>query len=249
MLPIKKIEGYVFDNTVHEALFKLSSNGIIDSIDEPIASGKEAITFLGHIDKTYLVAKIYKIETSNFKKLGKYIKGDYRFKKIKNERRNLFLIWASKEYKNLTLAINNGVSVPVPIAREKNILILSLVGTKEGNPHPKLIKFRKYDFEHVYSQIIENYAKLLYGAKIVHADFSPYNILIDPETQKITIIDMGQAVVHTHPKAKAFLKRDIINITDFLNKRAKNKITYEQFLEDLKHKKKELYKSEVNKNE
>lgn len=245
MLPIKKIEGYVFDNTVHETLFKLSSNGIIDSIDEPIASGKEAITFLGHIDKTYLVAKIYKIETSKFKKLDKYIKGDYRFKKIKHEKRDLFLIWASKEYKNLTLAINNGVSVPVPIAREKNILIMSLVGTKDGTPHPKLIKFRNYDFDYVYSQIIENYAKLLYGAKIVHADFSPYNILIDPDTQKITIIDMGQAVVHTHPKAKTFLKRDIINITDFLNKRAKNKITYEQFLEDLKTKKKELYKSEV----
>lgn len=241
MLATKKIEGLVFDKTVHEVLFKLSSNGIIDAIDEPIASGKEAVTFLGHIDTTFLVAKIYKIETSNFKKLDKYIKGDYRFKKIKNEKRDLFLIWASKEYKNLTLAINNGVSVPVPIAREKNVLIMSLVGTKDGIPYPKLIKFRNYDFDLVYNQIIENYCKMLYGAKIIHADFSPYNILIDPITQKITIIDIGQAVVHTHPKSKDFLKRDIINITDFLNKKSKNKITYEQFLEDLKKKKEELY--------
>jgi RIO kinase 1 len=127
-MKINKIENYVFDNLTHKALFKLSSHQIMDSIDSPIASGKEALTFLGHSGDNYIVAKIYKIETSNFKHLDQYIIGDKRFKNIKKDRRELFLIWVSKEYKNLTLLLKNDVSCPVPIAKEHNVLIMSLIG-------------------------------------------------------------------------------------------------------------------------
>lgn len=243
MIDTKRIESYVFDTQTHESLFKLSNNNILDSIESPIASGKEAITFLGHLGKTPLVAKIYKKETSKFKNMEKYIKGDFRFKNVGKDKRDIVLVWASKEYKNLTLALNNGVNCPVPIAREKNILIMSFIG-KDDISYPKL-KETSFDLDIVYPQIIENYARMLYGAKIVHADFSPFNILIEPETQKITIIDVGQAVLHNHPKAKEFLKRDILNITEFLQRKFHNKeITPEKFLEDLKIKKEELYKGE-----
>jgi len=240
MIDTKKIESYVFDNQTHEALFKLANNNIIDSIDSPIASGKEAITFLGHLGDTSLVAKIYKKETSRFKNMEKYLTGDFRFRKVGKDKRDIVIVWASKEYKNLTLALNNGVCCPVPIAREKNILIMSFIG-QDNIPHPKL-KETVFDFDIVYPQIIENYAKMLYGAKLVHADFSAFNILIDLNTQKITIIDVGQAVLQNHPKAKEFLKRDILNITEFLQKKFKNKeITPDKFLEDLKNKKEEIY--------
>lgn len=240
MLDTKRIEGYVFDSQTHESLFKLASNNIIDSIVSPIAAGKEAITFLGHLGDTPLVAKIYKKETSNFKNMEKYIKGDHRFKKVGKDKRDIVLVWASKEYKNLTLALNSGVCCPVPIAREKNILIMSFIGI-DDIAYPKL-KEVSFDYDIVYPQIVDNYAKMLYGAKLVHSDFSPYNILIEPETQKITIIDVGQAVLHNHPKAKEFLKRDILNITDFLKRKCRDKlVTPEKFLEDLKNKKEEIY--------
>lgn len=241
MIEKRKVESYVFDNRTHEAIFKLSKNSIIDTIDSPIASGKEAVTFIGHLKDTPLAIKIYKVETSDFKNMDKYIRGDHRFKRLSNDRRELFLIWASKEYKNLTLALRSGVKVPIVIAKEKNILVMSFIGTNDGIAFPKLSEV-KFSFDKVYPQIIENYAKLLYGAKLVHADFSAFNILINPETEDITIIDMGQAVVYSHPLSKDFLKRDIMSITDFLNRKFKDKnITYESFLEDLKNKKKELY--------
>ncbi len=240
MLLDKKIEGYVFDSKTHEAIYKLSKNSIIDSIESPISSGKEAITFLGYLKDTPLVAKIYKIETSNFKNMEKYIKGDYRFKNVSKNKRDLFLLWASKEYRNLSQALKHYVSCPVVIAKEYNIIIMSFIG-RDDVSFPRLMEI-KFDYNKVYPQIIDNYAKLLYGAKIVHADFSAFNILIDPETQDITIIDMGQAVIYSHPKSKEFLKRDIVNITDFLNKKHPNqKLTYDKVLEDLKNKKKELY--------
>ncbi len=241
MIEKRKVENYVFDNRTHEAIFKLSKNSIIDTIDAPISSGKEAITFIGYLKDTPLALKIYKVETSSFKNMDKYIKGDFRFKRLSNDKRELFLIWASKEYKNLTLALRNGVKVPIVIAKEKNILVMSFIGTKDGVAFPKLSDI-EFSFEKVYPQIIDNYAKMLYGAKLVHADFSAFNILIDPETEDITIIDMGQAVVYSHPLSKEFLKRDIMSITDFLNRKFREKnITYESFLEDLKTKKEELY--------
>ncbi len=237
---IKKIESYVFDAQTHDALFKLSNSNIIDSIDSPISSGKEAVTFLGHLGTVPLVAKIYKKETSKFKNMEKYIKGDFRFKKLGKDKRDIVLAWASKEYKNLTLALNNGVCCPVPLAREKNILIMSFIG-RDSKSFP-MLKDAEFDFEVVYPQLVENYAKLLYGAKLVHADFSQYNILIDPQTQNITVIDFGQAVLHNHPKAKDFLKRDILNITRFLKSRfPERKLTPSLFLEDLKSKKEEIY--------
>ncbi len=237
---VNKIENYVFDNNTHKALFKLASTGIIDSIDMTMASGKEAITFLGVSNSNPIVAKIYKVETSPFNSLHKYIIGDRRFKHVKKDKRNLFLAWASKEYKNLHLMLKNDVSCPVPIAKEQNIVIMSFIG--EGIvPFPRLVNCR-FDADVIYEQIIEQYAKMLYGANLVHADFSAYNILVNPQTQKITIIDVGQSVLINHPKAQVFLKRDIVNITDFLNKKNKhNKITYDDFLKALKTKKEELY--------
>jgi len=241
MIEKRKVENYVFDNRTHETIFKLSKNGIIDTIDAPISSGKEAVTFIGYLKDTPLALKIYKIETSSFKNMDKYIIGDYRFKKISKDRRELFLLWASKEYKNLTLALRNNVKVPIVIAKEKNIIVMSFIGTKDGIAFPKLAEV-EFDFDVVYPQIIDNYAKLLYGAKLVHADFSAFNILINPETEEITFIDMGQSVVYSHPLSKDFLKRDIVSITDFLNRKFKKKeLTYDSVLDDIKRKKEELY--------
>ena len=172
--------------------------------------------------------------------MNKYIKGDFRFRNVSSDKRDLFMVWASKEFKNLSLALRHKVKCPVVIAKEKNIIIMSFIGEND-KPYPRLNEI-DFDLDVVYSQLIENYAKLLYCAKIVHADFSAFNIMINPETYEITIIDMGQAVTYSHPKAKEFLKRDIINIVDFLVKKfPKLEITYDMFLEDLKKKKVELY--------
>jgi RIO kinase 1 len=236
----KKIENYVFDSFTQKSLYKLSSNNIIEAIDMPIASGKEAITFLAHNKENQLATKIYKIETSDFKHLNKYIVGDQRFKNIKKDTRSIFLIWASKEYRNLKLLLDNNVSCPVPIAKKNNVLVMSFLG-EDSIAFPRLVNF-KFDFNKVYDQIIDNYSKMLYGANLVHADFSAYNILINPKTEKIYIIDVGQAVLINHPKAKYFLKRDIINITNFLNKKYPHKdLEYDKVLGDIKSKKNEIY--------
>ena len=52
---------------------------------------------------------------------------------------------------------------------------------------------------------------------LVHADLSEYNILV--KDSKPVIIDVGQAVLQTHPRAKEFLERDLKNISTFFRKK------------------------------
>jgi RIO kinase 1 len=59
--------------------------------------------------------------------------------------------------------------------------------------------------------------KLYKEAKLVHGDFSEYNIF---KTEKgLVLFDLGSAVDLKHPNANEFLKRDINNISKFFVKR------------------------------
>ena len=56
------------------------------------------------------------------------------------------------------------------------------------------------------------YMKTMYSeCKLIHADFSAYNLLWDG-TSKLYVIDVGQSVDLSHPGAMSFLLRDCTNI-------------------------------------
>jgi serine/threonine-protein kinase RIO1 len=50
-------------------------------------------------------------------------------------------------------------------------------------------------------------------ARLVHGDFSPYNILW--HEGRPVVIDVGQAVIDTHPKAREFLVRDVTRLVEW----------------------------------
>ena len=54
------------------------------------------------------------------------------------------------------------------------------------------------------------------SCKLVHADLSEYNLLVNK--QELYVIDVGQAVDIAHPKAHDYLKRDIKVISSFFEK-------------------------------
>ena len=59
-------------------------------------------------------------------------------------------------------------------------------------------------------QFLKNYIK---NAKLVHGDFSEYNIF---KTENgLIVFDLAPAVDFRHPNSQEFLKRDINNITKF----------------------------------
>lgn len=59
--------------------------------------------------------------------------------------------------------------------------------------------------------------KLFQDAKLVHADFSEYNLLW--HEGRVIVIDVGQSVEMDHPMALDFLRRDLAVIIEFFSKK------------------------------
>lgn len=219
----RMIENEVFDRETLLILGSLIANGIIKTLDFPIYEGKEAVIFRATGGEKspfpYLAVKIYKLETTNFKSMQKYIIGDRRFEGARlGSKYQIISIWAKKEFKNLNLADELGVSVPKTLKVKDNVLVMEFIGDEMAAPRLKDVVLP--DPNSVYLKILENVEKLN-KAKLVHSDLSEYNILIVEEEgkEKPIFIDMGQSVLSTHPHAKEFYERDIYNIKRYFEKK------------------------------
>lgn len=239
----RKTEQYVFDIPTLETLYKFSKKGMLTALGGPISRGKESVIFhaLGAEEKE-LAIKMYKMDTANFNAMLDYIIGDPRFENIRKDHRSIIFAWARKEYKNLKRAFDAGVRVPLPIACDKNVLIMEFIG-KDGIAAPRLrdipVDILKDDLEleELFLRIISHIKTLYEKGKMVHADLSEYNIVMkgyverefgttangNAEIEKEieiepVIIDMGQALLLDHPHADAFLSRDLRNICIYFNK-------------------------------
>ena len=210
-----KVVNEVLDKPTVMTLYKMITDHIIAYVNGSVSAGKESVLFWGVDEKDVSVAlKIYLVSTSNFKKRKPYILGDPRFSKLKRGTKNLVYLWAKKEFRNLSQCYDAGIPVPKPIYVKNNILAMDFVG-QNGSPAKLLLNSEVYedDYEQAISLIKDLYNK----AKLVHGDFSEYNIF---KTENgLIVFDLGSAVDLRHPNTQEFLKRDINNITRFFNKR------------------------------
>jgi RIO kinase 1 len=94
---------------------------------------------------------------------------------------------------------------------------MEYIGTRES-PAPRLRDIKILNPEAVYDNLLEFLAVSWQKAKLVHADFSPYNILWHDDLP--VVIDVGQAVISQHPKAQEFLVRDVTRLVEWANKNA-----------------------------
>lgn len=206
----------VFDRRTMMTLYKLISNEMIETLDFPISTGKEADVFRATTpEDTYVCIKIFRTNTATFHDVLQYIQGDPRFKGIKPEKHGLVQAWAQKEYRNLGRSIDAGVRVPEPIACLDNVLVMAYIGTEEG-PYAILKDVEVPDPEAVAEDILDNYHRMLVKGRLVHADISEYNVLW-ADTEPV-IIDVGQAVLVEHPMSREFFDRDVRNMSRFLTK-------------------------------
>ena len=155
------------------------------------------------------------VSTANFKKREPYILGDPRFSHLKKGTKNLVYLWARKEHRNLTQCYRAGIPVPRPLYVTNNVLAMEFIG--DGGAPAKSLLTSEVD-ENDYAQAISILDDLYKKAKLVHGDYSEYNIF---KTEKgLVVFDLGSGVDLRHPNAKEFLKRDIYNIGRFFNKGA-----------------------------
>jgi RIO kinase 1 len=210
-----KVREDVFDDITLLSLYKLVHKKWLSVIGGSISTGKEANVFYGERDGIPVAIKIYRIRTANFTTMSSYIVGDRRFSHVKKAKKELIFAWTKKEFSNLARAKEAGIAVPEPIVWNRNILIMSFIG--EGDiPYPQLRNVELPDPGEVYTRILNDIDVLFNKAELVHADLSEFNILYGDQPY---LIDMGQSVTRDHPRALAFLMRDIRNINRFFRSR------------------------------
>jgi RIO kinase 1 len=210
-----KVINEVLDKPTIFELYGLIKSNIISYVNGAVKSGKESVVFWAvDQNQSNLALKIYLVTTSNFKKRTEYLIGDPRFSRVKKGTKNIVYLWAKKEFQNILKCYNSGISVVKPIHVSKNILVMEFVGS-DGKPEKTLLE-SEVD-ENDYHQCIQIITDLFKKAKLVHADFSEFNIF--KTNSGLKIFDLGSAVDLNHPKMMDFLKRDINNISNFFVKR------------------------------
>ncbi len=217
----RKIFQRVFDNYTFKSLIKLIDKKHFTTLDFPISTGKEADVYKATKiskdgSKKPVAVKIYRIETSNFKKMQDYLIGDPRFERIKKTKRGIVEAWCQKEFRNLKDAYEAGLKVPKPIAFEKNILVMEFIGKKDGTPYPLLKETQVKNPERLIKELTNFVEKLWMKARIVHGDLNEFNTIMKNQTPYI--IDIGQAMSIKHPYAPELLKRDLNQINKLSKK-------------------------------
>lgn len=206
-------EGFM-DPALIRTVQRLRAKGLYDDIGSPIKEGKEAIIMLARSGSEPRIIKVHKIETSRFEHMIDYLEGDPRFVRIRlYNHRAVVYAWARKEFANLKRARTAGVRCPEPLGFFNNVLVLSFIGDEAPAPLLKEVVLEAPG--RMLDEILQEYKKL-YGAGLVHADMSEYNILVHEGAP--WLIDFAQAVMHAHPKAGEFFERDMNNIAAYFNK-------------------------------
>ena len=223
-----KITGKVLDDQTLETLASLMNGKAFKSLDFPVAAGKEAVVFRAtRSDAGFVAVKIFKFETSAFQNFMEYVEGDPRFDsgEFRHSKRGLVKVWARKEFANLKTCFEAGVSVPQPFMLRENIIVMEFIGL-EGKPCISLTEAGLQNPEKVFLQLLEDMRKM-YLAGIVHADLSPYNIMLKQTPiffesevldEKAYVIDLAQGVSVRHPRAREFLERDVGIMVKFFSK-------------------------------
>ena len=211
----RRVFDQVFDRSTLLALHKLMEQGGIETIDYPIARGKEAHVFRASSTNGPLAVKIFHTTNAVFKGLAKYIDGDPRFSGLSRRHRELVNIWVRKEFRNLKRMRKSGLRGPEPIFSHKNVLVMEFIG-EEGSPSPRLKDVEVDDPKSVFEDLLEIAAIIWQTCDLVHADLSEYNILWREGVP--WVIDAGQAVTTRHPSAKEFLVRDVTRLTDWIGR-------------------------------
>lgn len=209
----KTVDG-VFDQQTLLSLYKLFTDGVLDTVEYPVSTGKEGNVFKATSSEGNRAVKIYRLSTATFKRISDFIVGDPRFKGISRNRRRIIFAWAQKEYKNLVRMAETGTRVPAPVTSHNNILVMAYIGD-DYSPAPLLKDVVVAKPERIFKDVVRNMVRIQ-KARLVHGDLSEYNILVWKGWPYI--IDVGQGVPLDHPMSSEWRERDVKNICRYFRK-------------------------------
>ncbi|CAF3834752.1 unnamed protein product [Rotaria sordida] len=213
----------VLDPRTRLILFKFLQQGLVDEINGCISTGKEANVYYAKTNNNeHRAIKVFKTSILVFKDRDRYVTGEYRFRHgySRHNPRKMVRLWAEKEYRNLSRLYTNGIPCPKPIGLKNHVLVMEFIG-ENGWPATKLKDSPLLDESEAFSLYLKliHYMRIMFvKCKLIHADLSEFNLLLDSKNQ-LYIIDVSQSVEQAHPNALEFLRMDCRNITDYFAKR------------------------------
>jgi len=218
-------------------LFRLLSTGIFEKIDGCLSTGKEANVYYAkagnaNIQDPFLkvetddgapvpeyAVKIYKTSILVFKDRDKYVSGEHRWRKgyCKSNPRKMVKVWAEKEMRNYRRIYSAKIPTPKPILLKSHVLVMEFLG-ENGWPSPRLkdAQLSERRLREAYVQTVLILRHMYQRCRLVHGDFSEYNLLW--HNNRVYVIDVSQSVENDHPSALDFLRKDISNVNDYFHK-------------------------------
>lgn len=209
----QEIEGFVTGRLI---------TGVIGKIKE----GKEAAVHLcrAHADtgQTLFAAKLHRaFEHRRFRDDAVYREGRVigsRTVAKSMARRSRFgqqmlgATWLDAEYRALCDMADAGVRVPAVFGRGDRALLLEFIGSPDGEAAPPLRALHPtfHEAQALWLDLRES-MQMARGANLVHADLSPYNILV--QGREAHLIDWPPAVdPRKNPNARWLWERDVRNV-------------------------------------
>ena len=156
--------------------------GVITELVAEVNSGKEATIYTAHLKGSPLIVKAFRQQNTSHNRQKRRKTGNAQARAAS---------YANREYQFMGKAYRNGVRIPTPAMRINNIIIMQFIGD-EWIPAPQLRQVILENPEEVLDDIIEQLKILFQNAKMIHGDFSEYNLLF--HEGKIIVIDMPQAI-------------------------------------------------------
>lgn len=127
-------------------------------------------------------------------------------------------LWLANEFEVLSRLWLAGAPVPYPVQRLGQELLLELIGDEDATA-PRLVHagLDRQGLDGAWHQIVEA-MHLFARLGVIHADLSPYNILV--WEGRLVVIDFPQAVDPiAHPDGVALLQRDVDNLAHWFGRR------------------------------
>lgn len=215
-----------------DELGEFLADGDIGAVLGKIKAGKEADVFLctggPRTGEALLAAKVHRsVASRRFRDDGIDREGrtiGSRTVRKAIEKRSRFgqemmrVTWLMDEMQTLRAMEAAGVRVPHVFAHTDHALLLTFLGTAEGEAAPPLHALRPGRTEAwALWRDVERSVRRALGAGMVHADLSPYNILVVGDLPYL--IDWPQAVDARHnPSARALLERDLANVLTYFHR-------------------------------
>ena len=224
----------VLDPRTRLLLFKLINSGTLESINGCVSTGKEANVYhaFGPEGSEFAI-KVYKTSILVFRDRDRYVSGEFRFRHgyCKANPRKMVRMWAEKEMRNYRRLALAQIPCPTVHILREHVLLMGFLG-RDGHAAPRLKDATLSDDQYVDAtrQTCLLLRKIYQQCRLVHGDFSEYNLLWYKRT--VYVIDVSQAVEHDHPNALTFLRKDCENTIHFYRKHGVGRVLSLQRLFD-----------------